>query len=154
MSIAVFALLAMSQAAAAKPPVPPQPTVVVPVNEATPAPSAGRPRINATRGIAPASGMAASASPLAPLQSLISMADYPATAISRREQGSPGFRLAVDANGRVAGCVVLVSSGSTALDAATCSIMRRRARFTPARDSSGRPIEDQYFGEVAWRIER
>ena len=36
-------------------------------------------------------------------------------------------------------CSVTSSSGSSALDQATCRILRSRARFTPARDSSGNP---------------
>lgn len=87
-----------------------------------------------------------------PLQSLINIADYPPSALREREQGRPGFRLTVGPDGRVTGCVILVSSGSPALDSTTCRVLRSRARFTPAVDSNGRPVEDLYWGAIAWRI--
>ena len=40
----------------------------------------------------------------------------------------------------------------SALDASTCRILRARARFTPARDPSGNPVADEYFGQLAWRL--
>ena len=120
----------------------------------TPVPAPPAPRLAPTRGAVPAGPAQLRASAVAPLQSYISAADYPATALAGRDEGQPQFRLAVTPDGRVAGCVVLVSSGSPALDNATCRIMRSRARFSPARDASGRPVSDEVFGAVAWRLPR
>lgn len=111
------------------------------------------PRLPATRGAVPAAGPAR-AEPARPLQSLIQPDDYPAAALAARQEGRTSYRLAIGPDGRVTGCVVLVSSGSSALDAATCRIIRSRARFSPARDGAGRPISDDYFGEYAWRLPR
>jgi len=57
------------------------------------------------------------------------------------------------ADGRVTGCTVTGSSGSAALDNATCRIMRSRARFSPARDSNGQPTTDSYAASITWRIQ-
>ena len=117
-----------------------------------PAPPA--PRLAPTRGAVPAGPAQLRATARAPLQSYLSSDDYPASALAGRDEGQPQFRLAVGPDGRVTGCVVLVSSGSPALDNATCRIMRSRARFSPARDAGGRPVADEYFGAVAWRLPR
>jgi protein TonB len=50
----------------------------------------------------------------------------------------------------VTGCTVTSSSGSATLDAATCNILRRRARFTPATDSSGNPTTDTASTRIRW----
>lgn len=78
--------------------------------------------------------------------------DYPAGALRAQQQGRVVYGLRIGPNGRVSNCEVRVSSGSPALDAATCRIVRSRARFTPARDSAGRPVPDQRDGDVLWRL--
>jgi protein TonB len=42
------------------------------------------------------------------------------------------------------------SSGSSALDQATCRLLSRRARYTPAKDSSGNPVADTDAGSIRW----
>ncbi len=86
------------------------------------------------------------------LASLISDADYPASALANREEGRAGFTLNVLANGRVGGCLITRSTGSSALDHATCAILARRARFTPARDSNGNPAAGTVSGSLVWRL--
>jgi protein TonB len=84
------------------------------------------------------------------LASYVSDADYPAAAIRSEEQGTTRFRLAVGPDGRVRDCTVTGSSGSSALDSATCRIMRARARFTPARDGNGNPAPDTVANAIRW----
>ncbi|TFI57267.1 energy transducer TonB [Sphingomonas parva] len=84
------------------------------------------------------------------LASYVSDADYPAAAIRGEEQGVARFQLSVGTNGRVTGCTITGSSGSSALDAATCRIMKQRARFTPARDSAGNPTTDTVSNAIKW----
>ena len=88
----------------------------------------------------------------APLQALVSELDYPAGALANREQGRVEFRLGVGANGRVLGCTITRSSGSSALDATTCRILRSRARYTPARNSNGMPVGYPVEDAVEWRL--
>jgi protein TonB len=88
------------------------------------------------------------------LASYISDADYPASAARNEEAGTTRFRLAVGANGRVEQCEVTASSGSSALDSATCRIMKNRAKFTPARDSDGRATGDSVTSAIKWVLPR
>jgi protein TonB len=80
--------------------------------------------------------------------------DYPAAALRGQQQGRVVYRVEIGPDGRVSGCEIRRSSGSAALDAATCRIVRSRARFTPARDSAGRPVADHREGDVLWRLRR
>ncbi|MBV9930892.1 MAG: energy transducer TonB [Alphaproteobacteria bacterium] len=86
------------------------------------------------------------------LVSLISTDDYPLAALRADEQGNVTVRLDIDAAGSVSACTVVQSSGSASLDAATCALLRERARFSPARDRRGRPVPDTYSQTVNWRI--
>ena len=84
------------------------------------------------------------------LASYVSNDDYPDSAIRNEEQGTTGFRLDVGPDGRVSGCSITSSSGSTALDNAVCRLMRSRARFTPATDSTGARTSDSVSGRIRW----
>jgi len=86
------------------------------------------------------------------LASLFSDEDYPASAVRSGESGATGFRLEVGSNGRVTNCTVTSSSGSSALDSTTCRLLRSRARFTPATDSSGSATSDSVSGRIVWRL--
>ena len=86
------------------------------------------------------------------LAAYFSADDYPAAALRDNLQGTTGFRLTIGPNGRVTACAVTSSSGSAALDQATCRILRSRARYTPARDSGGNPTDGTDSGRVTWRL--
>lgn len=86
------------------------------------------------------------------LNSYFSADDYPAAALRSNDQGTTGFSLTIGPNGRVEACSVTSSSGSSALDQATCRILRSRARYTPARDQSGNPTSGRDSGRVTWRL--
>lgn len=105
---------------------------------------------NGTRAPAQPPNEAQPARARANLPSYFSDADYPAAAIRAGEQGTTVFRLTVGPDGRVTNCVVTSSSGSSALDSATCRIMRSRARFTPARDAAGNAATDTVSSHVRW----
>ena len=93
------------------------------------------------------------AEPKAPLTHLFTKSDYPPAALANGEQGRVAYRIDIAANGRVSGCTITGSSGSAALDTATCRILRSRARFTPARDAAGAPTADSLEGVIPWRLE-
>lgn len=86
------------------------------------------------------------------LNSYFSTDDYPAAATRERAEGTTAFQLTVNASGRVADCVITMTSGSTALDETTCRILRSRARYTPARDAGGNPTAGTDSGRVTWRL--
>jgi protein TonB len=85
---------------------------------------------------------------------MLSEDDYPAAALRGQQEGRVVYRITIGPEGRVSNCDVRISSGSQALDNATCRIVSRRARFTPARDSAGRPIPDTRDGDVLWLLPR
>ncbi|HEX4738155.1 MAG TPA: energy transducer TonB [Allosphingosinicella sp.] len=86
----------------------------------------------------------------ADLSSYVHDTDYPDAALRNDEQGTTRFRLQVAADGHVTDCIVTGSSGSSALDAATCRLMKTRARFAPARDSNGNPTNDTVANAIHW----
>jgi TonB family protein len=86
------------------------------------------------------------------LASLFFDEDYPAAALAAREQGDVRFSLDVGPNGRVSGCTITRSSGSSALDDATCRVIRSRARFTPALDAAGATVADKVAGKIDWKL--
>lgn len=78
--------------------------------------------------------------------------DYPSRALREEQEGVTTVRLSVDASGKVTGCTVTGSSGSSLLDDATCKNMQRRARFNPATDSNGNEVAGTYTQSVRWQI--
>ncbi len=122
------------------------PVIITPTAPvAPPAPPAPPPPPPAPKKVEPARAKAN-------LASLFSDEDYPASAQRAGEQGTTGFRLTVGPDGRVTGCTVTSSSGSSSLDSTTCRLLQRRARFSPARDSSGNPTTDSHNGRITWRL--
>ena len=86
------------------------------------------------------------------LPALFSTDDYPQAALRRDEQGTVAYTLSINRRGRVRHCEVATSSGSRALDRATCRILKRRARFTPARGADGKAIGDTLSGRIRWQL--
>lgn len=86
------------------------------------------------------------------LGSYFSTDDYPVEALRRGSQGTVKFELQIDTSGRVSNCTVTDSSGDETLDQVTCSILRERTRYTPARDAEGRPTVGGDRGSVTWRL--
>jgi len=78
--------------------------------------------------------------------------DYPSRALREEREGTTGFRLVIGTDGRVADCTITSSSGHSDLDQATCDNLRRRARFRPAEDTSGNPVQGSYSSRVRWVI--
>lgn len=87
-------------------------------------------------------------------QSWVTDDDYPAAALRAEQAGTVGFRLDVDATGKVSNCTVTASSGSSLLDTTACSLLKRRARFTPAEDASGNKIPAPFNSRITWKIPR
>ena len=87
------------------------------------------------------------------VRALFSPDDYPAAALRSGETGSVRAQLTIGTNGRVSGCTIVASSRSSALDQATCRVLRAKARFTPARDSNGQLTGDSYTTPpIKWEL--
>lgn len=78
--------------------------------------------------------------------------DYRPRWVREEMAGTARFTLAIDARGKVTGCTITRSSGHAPLDAATCQLVSKRARFDAARDSTGRPVAGSYRGSITWQI--
>ena len=85
-----------------------------------------------------------------PLGQYFAAADYPAAALAAREEGRVDAALTIGTDGRVTGCTVQRSSGSAALDAATCRILRSRARYAPARNFAGAAVAGHDVARLIW----
>lgn len=90
--------------------------------------------------------------PRQPMTALITPDDYPQAAYRVGQEGEVGIRLTVSAKGKASDCRIWQSSGSRLLDAWTCWLLRRRARFTPALDAAGKPTEGKFDHLVIWKI--
>ena len=110
----------------------PTPPIIQPV---VPSPPAPPPPPRKTVSASPARG---------DVRTSFSNDDYPASAIAANAQGTAQARLTIGPDGRVTGCDLIRSTGNGALDSTTCNILRRRVKFTPARDSNGNPTSDTY----------
>jgi periplasmic protein TonB len=66
--------------------------------------------------------------------------------------GKARFRLEIAADGRVTGCTITASSGHPQLDAATCALVSKRAKFQPARGSNGEPVAGTYSNAIDWQL--
>jgi periplasmic protein TonB len=95
---------------------------------------------------------AVEASPLGNPANWITTADYRSSWIRREYTGTARFTLQVDISGRVSNCSITGSTGYRALDEATCVLLQRRARFTPARGTEGQAVPGIYSNSVNWTI--
>ncbi|WP_426267698.1 TonB family protein [Sphingomonas sp. LHG3443-2] len=120
-------------------------TTAPPIPPAPPAPPAPPPPPPPAVKVQPAKARAN-------LASYFSDDDYPQDAIRNEQQGTTGVRLEIGPDGRVTNCTVTSSSGSSSLDSTTCRLLRSRARFTPATDSSGARTSDTTSTRIVWRL--
>jgi protein TonB len=86
------------------------------------------------------------------LPGLITTDDYPQDAIRNEQQGTTAIRLDVGPDGRVTNCTVTSSSGSSSLDNTACRLLKSRARFTPATDSTGAKVSDSVSTRIRWQL--
>ncbi len=133
------------------PPTPPTittvvaPPVIPPVVPSPPAPPAPPPPPHKTVSAQSAKG---------DLRTLFSPDDYPASASAAGAEGTAQASLSIGPDGRVTSCSLIRSTGNGALNSATCNILRRRAKFTPARDSNGNATTDTITTPpITWRLE-
>ena len=88
------------------------------------------------------------------LRTLFSADDYPAAAQSAGAEGTAQAELTISPTGQVVGCNLIRSTGNSSLDSATCNILRRRAKFSPAKDSNGNATSDTITTPpIVWRLE-
>lgn len=79
--------------------------------------------------------------------------DYPDKLVEKGVQGSVGALLTIDANGAVTACRAIESSRTVELDELTCTIFRKRAKYVPAIDKSGKAVPAMTYFRVNWMID-
>lgn len=94
------------------------------------------------------------AKPLGQMGSWASPEDYPSLDLNAEHEGTTRFSLTIGADGRVSSCTVTGSSGWPGLDNATCKLITRRAKFSPALDESGQPTAGGFANAVRWVLPR
>lgn len=77
--------------------------------------------------------------------------DYPAAAMREGREGTSAFRVTIDPSGMVTDCEITQSTGHADLDAETCVVVKRRARFDTAPKESGPRF---YENRIRWQIPR
>lgn len=82
----------------------------------------------------------------------IGPADYPASALAARAEGTSVVSYVIGPDGRVTDCGVIGSSGNAALDSTGCPLVRLRFRFSPAVDAAGNPTSDRRTQSIMWRV--
>lgn len=82
----------------------------------------------------------------------VSTEDYRSNWIRQEMTGKARFRLEIAADGRVTSCTITGSSGHPQLDAATCALVSKRAKFQPARGSEGEPVRGSYSNAIDWQL--
>ena len=82
----------------------------------------------------------------------VTTSDYPARALREEREGTVAFRVLVKPDGLVSQCAITGSSGSPDLDALTCALISKRARFKPALDENGKPTTGTFASRVRWII--
>ncbi len=78
--------------------------------------------------------------------------NYPSRALREEVEGTVGVSVTVGANGRVSGCRVTASSGSSVLDDAACRGMERYARFNPALDAAGNETTGSFATRITYQL--
>ena len=77
--------------------------------------------------------------------------DYPPLSVRIAEQGLVKIRYLVQADGTVGECEVITSSGSSRLDDAACTMVKRRWRFRPATQR-GKPVAEYLLADVNFAL--
>lgn len=82
--------------------------------------------------------------------SWVTSGDYPSRALRAAMSGTVAFQAVIGLDGRVTACRITSSSGHSELDEATCRLVTRRARFSPASNEACQPAEGTYSNRVRW----
>jgi len=76
---------------------------------------------------------------------LFNVNEVPEEALRYGWSGVVKADLTITPEGRVSACTIVQSTGHKLLDDFTCKVLMMRARFTPAKDKDGKPIESHYL---------
>lgn len=101
-------------------------------------------------GFPDAANLSAYATPDRSIVSYIGSNDYPGDAISERAMGTTRAMVTIGPDGTASNCRLLQSAGHASLDKATCTILLKRPRYTPARNAAGQPVAAPVISAIRW----
>lgn len=81
---------------------------------------------------------------------LLSSYDYPSQALDEGRGGKTVVSLLIDEQGALKDCVVEQASGVATLDAQTCILFQKRAKFAAAKDKDGKPVKSNLTRSITW----
>jgi hypothetical protein len=86
------------------------------------------------------------------VRDVFSVGDFPADLVKAGDSKALLTRTTVRPDGTIQGCVAEVSSGDSSLDAYTCGLILRRAKFRPATWNDGSPAYGVLRVPVVWAL--
>jgi Gram-negative bacterial TonB protein C-terminal len=99
------------------------------------------------------SGSAQAQQAIDPVSAWIVPADYPADAAGKGQGGLVTMRFRIAASGRVEKCKSVFTSAPMLLTRISCQRIEERARYAPAHDRTGTPVESEGELTARWRPE-
>ena len=78
--------------------------------------------------------------------------DYPINMIERDEQGGVAALLRIDETGAISDCKAYQIEGHRDWEKIICRIVKKRARFNPARDASGKAVSSYILTPMIWFV--
>lgn len=97
-------------------------------------------------------GVAQRPKPRTPPYTWAHPSDYPKTALQKEHQGEVVAILIISPAGAVTQCKVAKSSLVTELDETTCRLLKTRAKYHPALDAAGKPVQGYDVQRIRWLI--
>lgn len=82
----------------------------------------------------------------------LSSSDYPGESLARGEQALIRFRLMIDAAGNTSACSIQSAIAKGDFAKVTCDLIKRRARFEPARNAKNENVASYFVGKVFWMM--
>lgn len=79
----------------------------------------------------------------------VTAADYPIQSLRLHESGEVTVTYQISESGTVTACAVILTSGSPLLDAAACTLVRKRWKYRPATQD-GQPVAIQYISKITF----
>jgi hypothetical protein len=90
------------------------------------------------------------ATPLSSPENWLAPHDFPVVLLFGGNNGIVHFRLDVNEQGMVEGCHIQARTGAPDFATATCELLTKRAKFSPALNQKGQAFRSYYVGSVRW----
>lgn len=91
--------------------------------------------------------------PVEPIGLADVLAAIPPSAVRARQGGMSAVRVSITAEGEVAGCKLIATSGDERLDRAACKLLAHR-KFRPAIDKSGKAVAFRTNQPIYWQLDQ